>query len=182
MQFGCVRNDSPGEKVSGARLHPNRGLPVCLFNNILVPVNFSPATPAAVKRAIGLARLCGGSVTLLYVMDLNLHTPLVGPANADKLKDRLARDGQELLLNTINDFKDEGVKICALITEGLPHQEISEAARHSDLIVIGKNRRSSFWNLFSRRTVEAVLDEATCPVLVVQCRTDASESEAVAGE
>jgi nucleotide-binding universal stress UspA family protein len=100
-------------------------------------------------------------------MDLNLHTPPIGPANADKLKERLARDGQELLSNTINELKEERVKMLPLIKEGLPHQEICDAARHSDLIVIGKNRRNSFWKLFSRRTVQAVVEEATCPVLVV---------------
>ena len=37
----------------------------------------------------------------------------------------------------------------------------------SDLIVLGKSKPKSFWHWFSRRTLEAVLEKAPCPVLVV---------------
>ena len=62
-----------------------------------------------------------------------------------------------------------------LIREGLPSEEIVAAAADHDLIVIGQRRAKRFWQMFSRHTVQAVLERAPCPVLVV--REGQAESE-----
>jgi nucleotide-binding universal stress UspA family protein len=99
---------------------------------------------------------------------LNLHTPPTGPANAAKLEERLEKEGRGQLGETVRKLMRERVKLRTLIQEGLPSERICESARQSDLIVIGKSKPKPFWHLFSRRTVEAVLDNAPCPELVVR--------------
>jgi nucleotide-binding universal stress UspA family protein len=141
---------------------------VATLKHILVPIDFSPCSMEALKTAVPLARQCGATITLLYVMDLSFHTPPTGPANADKLKEELEAEARVRLGEIIHDLMGQGVELRTMIQEGLPCERICEAARPSEVIVIGKARPKPFWHLFSRRTAEAVLEKAPCPVLVVQ--------------
>ncbi|MDB6036170.1 MAG: putative Universal stress protein [Verrucomicrobiales bacterium] len=138
------------------------------IKHILVPIDFSSCSMQALKKAVPLARQCGATITLLYVMDLSFHTPPTGPANADKLKMELEAEGRVRLGETIQELKGQGVELRTMIQEGLPYERICEAARQSDVIVIGNTKPKPFWHLFSRRTAEAVLEKAPCPVLIVQ--------------
>jgi nucleotide-binding universal stress UspA family protein len=118
-------------------------------------------------KAIRLARQCGAAVTLLHVVDVNLHTPPTGPANVERLQRELWQKGRLQLGQTVSKLGEEQVEVQTLIREGLSWEEIVEAARDCDLIVIGQHKRKRFWHLFSRHTVQGVLDAAPCPVLVI---------------
>jgi nucleotide-binding universal stress UspA family protein len=139
------------------------------IRNILVPTDFSPGSSRALTKAVALAHQCKAAITLLYVMDLCLHTPPTGPANADQLKSDLEREGRERLGETIVKLRRERVELHPMVQEGPPNERICEAARRCDLIVMGKSKKP-FWHLFSRRTVDAVLEKAPCPVLVVPAK------------
>jgi nucleotide-binding universal stress UspA family protein len=98
---------------------------------------------------------------------LNFHVPPTGPANAEKLRRELWEESRLQLGQMVLELAEEQVEIRPLIREGLPWEEIADAARDCDLIVIGQRKRKRFWHLFSRHTVRGVLDAAPCPVLVV---------------
>ena len=140
------------------------------FKNILVPMDFSLGSSQALTKAVVLARQCNAASTLLYVMDLNGQANPTGPANPGKLQQRLFEEGRRQLEQTIQQLAEEQVAVRTLIQEGLPCETICEAARQSDLIVLGKSKPKSFWHWFSRRTVGAVLEKAPCPVLVVRAQ------------
>ncbi|HUL51354.1 MAG TPA: universal stress protein [Candidatus Nitrosotalea sp.] len=137
------------------------------IKNILVPTDFSPCSAQALAKAIRLAWKCGASVTLLHVVDLNLHLPPSGPANAERLREELWRESRVQLGQTVWEVGEEEVEIQTLIREGLPWEETALAARDCDLIVIGHHKRNRFRELFSRHTVKRVIDAAPCPVLVI---------------
>jgi nucleotide-binding universal stress UspA family protein len=139
------------------------------IKRILVPTNFSADSVEALREAAVLAQQCEAVITVLHVVDLNLHTPPTGPANAEQLKRDLWKEALQKLDEAMLEL-DEGTEVQAMIVTGVPAEEIIGAADRHDLIVIGKNRRKRLWNLFSRRTVEGVLESAPCPVLVVDHR------------
>jgi nucleotide-binding universal stress UspA family protein len=138
------------------------------IQRILVPTDFSPCSGQALRQAVGLARQCHAAITLLHVVDLNLHTPPVGPADPEKLKAELWKEGLDNLGQTVLELAGDQVEVQTLIREGLPSEEIAETARECDLIVIGRSQTRSFWRLFTRQTVKGVLETAPCPVLVVR--------------
>jgi nucleotide-binding universal stress UspA family protein len=136
------------------------------IKRILVPTDFSPCAARALDEAVALAGEWQATITVLYVVDLNLHTPPTGPANSEQLKAGLWQDGLGNLGQVLVGLMGKGVEVETLVREGLPREEIVRAALDHDLIVIGR-RAKSFWQLFSRQTVKGVLDGAPCPVLVV---------------
>ena len=136
------------------------------IKRILVPTDFSSSAARALDQAAALARDWHATTTLLYVLDLNLHTPPTGPANGQQLKAELWQEGLTHLGQALVGLLGAGVEIETVIREGLPREEIVRAARNHDLIILG-HRAKSFWQLFSRHTVKGVLETAPCPVLVV---------------
>lgn len=137
------------------------------ITHLLVPTDFSPCSKLAMEKALPLARQCGAAITLLHVVDVNYHIPQEGPASADMLRARLEAEGRERLGAAARELTKQGVELRTLLDEGLPCESICDIARKCDLIVIGKRKPKPFWSWFSRRTLERVLDQAPCPVLVV---------------
>jgi nucleotide-binding universal stress UspA family protein len=64
---------------------------------------------------------------------------------------------------------DEHVLIKTRIEEGEPHRKIVEAAEEErcDVIIMGAKKRSWVRKLLGDNTVEKVINQAPCPVLVV---------------
>jgi nucleotide-binding universal stress UspA family protein len=159
------RTASQHESEPGS--HASRRTASREIKRILVPTDFSACSAPALRQAQALARQWGAAITLLYVVDLNIHTPLTGPTNAEKLRAELWKEGQGRLGQLVLEMVGEQADVQTMIAEGLPSEEIAEAARGFDLIVIGKRKPKPFWHLFSRRTLDGVLKCAPCPVMVV---------------
>ena len=51
--------------------------------------------------------------------------------------------------------------------EGLPWEEIVGKSSDFDLVVLGRKSGKSRVRLFSKSTIQRVIDSAACPVLVV---------------
>lgn len=143
------------------------GEPHRALENLLVPTDFSAVSQTAIRKAADLAQRHGGMVLLLHVIDLNAHTPPVGPMNDAALRATLWKEAQEQMDRQVAELKGEAIPVKPLMREGLPAEEIIHVADECDLIVIGKPRPRSFWHWFSRRTVETVLKTAPCSVLLV---------------
>jgi nucleotide-binding universal stress UspA family protein len=54
-----------------------------------------------------------------------------------------------------------------MIREGIPSEEIVEMSRKVDLVILGHPRGRKGWSLFSRRTIDRVMQNAACAVMVV---------------
>ena len=145
----------------------NNGEPHRAREHVLVPTDFSAASQSATRKAAAVARRLGGMVLLLHVIDLNAHTPPVGPANDAALRAELYTAAREQLDRQVAELKAEAIPVKPRLREGLPAEEIIQVADECDLIVFGKPRPRPFWHWFSRRTVETVLKTAPCSVLLV---------------
>ncbi len=145
------------------------------FKKILVPTDFSEYSQYALKYACAFAKISGGSIECVHVVDLAFLT-----LGAGGMYDAAA--GFERSLATIRaQAKKEldlfirkehllGVDVKPHLREGTAGEVIAEVADeiHADLIVLPTHGRSGLDRLVFGSTCDKVLRLATVPVLVVK--------------
>lgn len=140
-------------------------------SDILVPVDFSPASSNAVRAAIGIASP-DGDITLLHVIDQNFIDDAVAASlgSAEEITARL-RERAEVDFTALLEGMDAGtVDIDRMIVVGVPFVEILKIARDLDLpmIVMGMRGRSTQpEEILFGSTAEKVLRGTRIPVLCV---------------
>ena len=144
-----------------------------MFKRILVPLDGSPPSEAALQRAITLAQAFGSSVTVMMAYD---PYPYIGAA---------AEYGtyQAQYLEDLQSFAQATVKAAseAVQAAGLPVQsQVMEASKtwravleqadhaQADLIVMGSHGRNGLDKLVMGSVTQRVLQHTTLPVLVVR--------------
>jgi nucleotide-binding universal stress UspA family protein len=156
----------PSGKPAGVLLPPQPGRgPKPL--NILVPVDFSPASSRALDCALEMAVSHRTSITLLHAIHLNL-APL-GPANPAQHKISLCHEALAKAGPFLERARERGIVAACLVDEGAPAKAILGAARRCrpDVIILSKRRRGKWTGWLGAGTVERVAGEAGCPVLVL---------------
>ena len=143
------------------------------YKHILVPVDGSETSLAAVKQASSIAKAFSSKVTAVCVLAVD---PFVAVEflNTDQfINDYVAKakeEIQEILEQAKSLFAQEGVTAETQILEGQTiHKVIVEATKDlgADLIVIGSHGRKGIKKLFLGSVTQAILSESTVPVLVV---------------
>jgi nucleotide-binding universal stress UspA family protein len=144
-----------------------------MFKKILVPVDGSDTSIAALRRAVRLAKLTDGSVTVVSVID---PYPFTGVGND------LAY-GQEQYLTAANNEASAaleaaqasaealGFELETVVVEGHAiHRGIVDTADsiEADLIVMGSHGRRGFEKFMLGSVTQRVLADSTIPVLVTR--------------
>lgn len=145
-----------------------------MYQNILVPVDDSPISYAAVEHALSLAKQYGSKVTLLSVVSID---PFVGvdfykvaPAVTDYFMQAEAH-AKTRLEDIQQSFVRDDIDIQAKIFHGSPAAEgiLSVASEiNADLIIMGSHGRTGVKRLVLGSVAQHVLAEAHVPVLVVK--------------
>jgi len=148
-----------------------------LFNQILLPVDFSPCSNEAFRIGCRLARMSGSEVVVLHVIDTSIVATIqrVGlstvPSDVASQRRRLRHHARVNLRRLMESGEAKGANCTRLILEGAPFVEIAKVARTQpiDLIVMGTYgvRAGSVDKLFFGSTAEKVVRTAGCPVLTV---------------
>jgi nucleotide-binding universal stress UspA family protein len=151
----------------------------CMKNirRILVPIDFSPASCAALDLAATLAKATDASVDVLHVWD----PPGLMPAGLLAVDhdgegppltvEELARDRAEVGLKDARAMLEQRhIPSHAHLGVGNPAQEIVEVAdtQHFDLIVMGTRGRDGLAHLLLGSVAEKVVRHAHCPVITVR--------------
>lgn len=143
------------------------------YQHILVPVDDSPISYAAVEHALYLAKLSAAKVTLLSVVAVD---PFVGvdfyqvaPAITDHFMQAEAH-AKAQLEEVAQSFVRDGVDVSAKIHHGSPSEGIIFVADeiNADLIVMGSHGRTGVKRLLVGSVALAVLSESHIPVLIVK--------------
>lgn len=147
-------------------------MPAGAINRILVPVDFSPCSRAALDYALELAERMRASVEVLYV-----HEPAgyVGPASLVMLPQAVGpawEDARRDVLRELDGFfgsaraRLRGVRV----ESGIPGDVIPQVARNGefDLIVMGTRGRGGITRLVVGSVAEAVMRKAQVPVLTLR--------------
>jgi nucleotide-binding universal stress UspA family protein len=133
-----------------------------MFGRILVPVDFSALSDAALAYARMFADAWGGGLHLLHVTGERLAPPHEGgrdaePAALRRIRDRLTGDDRRRRLHI------------RVVERSAPADAILSYARSAgvDLIVMGTHGRTGVAHLVMGSVAEQVVRSAPCPVLTV---------------
>lgn len=142
------------------------------FERVLVPVDFSAATPGVVRCATELAKRYGASLVLLHVHVAATDEGLEVPVRFGGDSFDASRADRELALSALaSDARGAGAAVTeALIVSGEPSREIVARARahRCDLVVMGTHGRTGLSRLLMGSVAEAVVRHAPCSVLTVR--------------
>lgn len=145
-----------------------------IFRKILVPLDGSILSEAAVDPALTLAEAAKGDLALLSaftaqeMVDLAFSSlePAVLPPGAAPMRERLS-----VYLDGLRSSRaSQGVPIETVVIEGEAADCVVETAvaNHADLILMSTHGRSGASRLFLGSVTESVLRRAPCPVLAVR--------------
>jgi universal stress protein A len=140
-----------------------------LFQNILVPTDFSDISQAALNYAAALAHDLGARLVILHAVET------LGPENVTygEAQSRLQPEGyRQRLWEDLHRVKSPrpDVPVEYVLSEKDPAAAIVQTAaeRGCDLIVMGSHGRTGLNRLLMGSVAESVLRKASCPVLVVK--------------
>jgi nucleotide-binding universal stress UspA family protein len=141
------------------------------LNEILVPVDFSPASIAVFEQAVELVSGEKPVVILLHVVDVEFAEAAErsGLAGRDDAVRRL-RDQAERDLEALRERAPAGVEVDCVVSEGIPFYEIARKADEFavDAIVIGRSGRADrAQSLLFGSTAERVIRGCRRPVIVL---------------
>jgi nucleotide-binding universal stress UspA family protein len=146
---------------------------------ILAPTDFSPASALALDAASLLAQQFGASITLLYVYDPTLLSPLYAVPGAGAVVEvaPLASDFEENVRREMQRLRAERLSAIADVTisvvqHGNPAEGICEAATKvgADLIVLSTHGRTGLAHMLIGSVAERVVRHAPCPVLTLRSK------------
>ncbi len=150
------------------------------MRRILVPVDFSACSRAALEHAAMLAKSFNATIDLLYVWEAPAFVApeaMVGAAGTTQTLAQLASDQAEVAMREFAaQAREAGIEIAATrVEQGDPAHTIVELAEREnyDLIAMGTHGRSGFAHFLLGSVAEKVVRRAARPVLTV--RTAESE-------
>jgi universal stress protein A len=131
------------------------------IRNILVPIDFSEATPRVLEYGRTLAEACGACLHLLHVLPCPVSSPESAASEREAALARLAA------LPAMAPDRERTMLACEIGTPA--HEIIAYAEAHSiDLIVMGTHSHGLSFQMVAGSVAESVLGRAPCPVLAVQ--------------
>jgi nucleotide-binding universal stress UspA family protein len=155
-----------------------------MFARILVPIDGSPTSEAGLAEAIRLARMCGGRIRLLHVVDELPYIP-ESAAFGVKVTDlgRRARErGAALLDEWSARVLQAGIEVDTMLLEGIGTRLVEFVddqvdAWKADVVVLGTHGRHGIGRALIGSDAEQVVRHATVPVLLVRSPAKASPVE-----
>ena len=140
---------------------------------IVHPSDFSRASGAAFAKAVEMAKT--NRAELLVVHVLTPVIPMVGdgyvsPKVYEEIEATARAQAQKQLDRLVAGAKKAGVRARGLLAQGVPHEQITRAARskRADLVVIGTHGRTGLAKFFLGSVAGRVVSTARCPVLTVR--------------
>lgn len=160
--------------------------------SILVPVDFSPDSLAALKTALVLAKKLACPITVLHVV----HDPSNRPGFYHSRKagftviegmEAAATEMMEEFLSQndiLNLAEEAGVSLTTALLRGLPVTQILHHAQTAgvDLIIMGSRGRTGLSNLLIGSRAQRVVQLSPIPVMVVKAEAPGDSAEWAADE
>jgi len=145
----------------------NSVCPVSKLTTIVLAIDNSMHSEAAIKEAFGLAKACSTQLYALSVVECNEEFEALAPQAVEKMGEAT----KKLLDSVIDRAKKENIKCNAISHIGDdPAQYIVEEAKrlNADMIIMGKHgARKGLTKLIMGSVTAKVLSHAPCNVLVI---------------
>jgi nucleotide-binding universal stress UspA family protein len=146
------------------------------LRRIMHATDFSPASTAALKRAMAMAKADRAQLIIVHVMTPpSLALPgdgYISPSLYEDLEDSARAQAQKRLNAIVGRARKAGVRATGLLLEGVPHERVARAARAKkvDLLVIGTHGRTGLAKFFLGSVAARLIASVSCPVLTVRGR------------
>jgi nucleotide-binding universal stress UspA family protein len=158
MSRELLEDSGPSQPIHGSRL-----VPMVASGRILVPVDFSTCSLAALEHALAMAARFGSSVDVLHVRSMP-----VGHRTEAAFADS---EATQLLDRMMDDLAGgDTVEVRSRVQCGDAAAEIVRIAQEDgyDLIVMGTHGRSGSSQILRGDVAEQVIKRAPCPVLTIR--------------
>jgi nucleotide-binding universal stress UspA family protein len=131
----------------------------------------SPESHAALALAATIARASGAEMYVRAAVDDRFPTFGLSGARGAKIvsewEQLVAEDVENLRISAVDAAKTTGVDVRVEAMQGRPASVLLELSAEVDLLVIGSRRWGAVARLVLGSTGEALVQDATCPLLVV---------------
>ena len=143
------------------------------YQNILVPVDGSETSFAAVAKAAELAKAFGSKITVVQVLTLDpyIAAEYITANQTNDLIERARASIVKTLEEAKQKFTEQGVEAETKLLEGqVIAREITNAAKdlNADLIVIGSHGRTGLKKAMLGSVAQNILTQCPIPVLIVK--------------
>jgi nucleotide-binding universal stress UspA family protein len=146
------------------------------IRQILVPVDFSAPSRAALDYAVELATKFGASVDVIHVWQAPGFFPVAssvpGTGTGEfAMSDMIQKNAEEALGEFIEEARRRNVIVRSVrMVGGAPAHAIVDAAKEGnyDLIVVGTHGRTGLSRILLGSVAENVVRHAHCPVLALR--------------
>ena len=135
---------------------------------IVFATDFSPASKAALAKAVEMARKEGAEIIVAHV-----YEPHSGPADdliTAGLEERIPQDVEKNLDSVLAEIRKEGVKARGEILAGHAAKGLARIAEETGaaLIIVGTHGRTGLRKIVLGSVASQVIATAPCPVLTVR--------------
>jgi nucleotide-binding universal stress UspA family protein len=134
-------------------------------HRVVVGVDASPASDAALAWACEEGRLRGSRVVALHVIVVPYELPRIP---IDVPVGELEREGQQVLDDALARAPTDGVALEPQLLEGAPGELLVEASESAELVVVGTRRHGGLASFVLGSVSNTVVHHAHCPVVVVR--------------
>ena len=140
------------------------------FSHILVPIDFSETSSAALDYAVELASKLSAHLTILHVVQPTPYDPQRPNGNAFDLDTEAIISAERESSLAARRCRGPGRTVTELLRKGLPWEEIQLAAVEidADLIVMGTHGRRGLARIFLGSVAQNVVQTSSVPVLIVR--------------
>ncbi|QAY63593.1 universal stress protein [Xylanimonas allomyrinae] len=138
-------------------------------HRIVVGVDGSPSAEVALRAAVGQAKVWDAELVAVAGVPVGSGAGVLAwlPAQIDH--EQVLADVKAGLDVIVDRFEAEadGMKIKRIVLDGTGAELLTEFSTAADLLVVGSRGRGGFRGLLLGSTSQAVLHHASCPVLVI---------------
>lgn len=141
-----------------------------MLQKILVPIDFSEASSAALHEACGLARPADAELLLLHVDEFPARAANELPYLPEHVVVEHAEAVSKHLAQAVTDAEARGCRVRTRVLAGSVHHGIMStlAEEKPDLVVMGSHGRRGVHRLMLGSVAERVVRASTIPVLTVR--------------
>ncbi|NUN08094.1 MAG: universal stress protein [Ignavibacteriaceae bacterium] len=143
-----------------------------LFHHILVPIDFSDYSKAALRFSVEVAQHCNAELVLIYVVEPFIYPPdfSMGQIALPAVNLELDKRAEEQLQKLAESEIGGKVKVKTVVKSGTPFVEILDFAKTEDidLIIISTHGHTGVEHLLFGSTTDKVVRKSPCPVLTLR--------------
>lgn len=146
-------------------------------NVLVVGVDGSPTSAAALRWAVRQAQLTGGAVRAVTAWS---YAPALDPGSVRHTAPETEEAHQRALDEFVEAARVPGVEIRTEVSEGDPAEVLLAAAQDADLLVLGRHGHGLVLRALVGSVSAKCLRGATCPVVILPAQV--AEAEGNTGE